>query len=121
MKTSNALDAASSSTYTVRIPTPLKQAFDEVASLHERNGSQLVREFMRDYVQANAKQASDHQQWFAQQVQATRQALKVGKQSSTPSSKVNAWLESWGTDAELQAPTQHSAQKAKPIAARKRA
>lgn len=121
MKTSNALDAASSSTYTVRIPTPLKQAFDEVASLHERNGSQLVREFMRDYVQANAKQASDHQQWFAQQVQATRQALKVGKQSSTPSSKVNAWLESWGTDAELQAPTQSTAQKAKPIAARKRA
>ena len=121
MRTSNELDAASSSTYTVRIPTPLKQAFDEVASLHERNGSQLVREFMRDYVQANAKQASDHQQWFAQQVQATRQALKAGKQSSTPSSKVNAWLDSWGTDAELQAPTQAVAQNTKPTAARKRA
>ena len=121
MRTSNDLDAASSSTYTVRIPTPLKQAFDEVASLHERNGSQLVREFMRNYVQANAKQASDHQQWFAQQVQATRQALKAGKQSSTPSSKVNVWLDSWGTDAELKAPTQRPAQKAKPIAARKRA
>ena len=65
MRASNLLDAASSSTYTVRIPTPLKQAFDEVASLQERNGSQLVREFMRDYVQANAKQASDHQTWFA--------------------------------------------------------
>ena len=121
MRTSNDLDAASSSSYTVRIPTPLKQAFDEVASLQERNGSQLVREFMRDYVQANAKQASDHQQWFAQQVQATRQALKTGKQSSTPSSKVNAWLDSWGTDVELQAPTQSTAQKTKPIAARKRA
>lgn len=121
MRASNSLDAASSSTYTVRIPTPLKQAFDEVASLQERNGSQLLREFMRDYVQANAKQASDHQQWFAQQVQTTRQALKAGKQSSTPAAKVNAWLDSWGTDAELQAPAQRSAQKAKPIAARKRA
>ena len=54
MRTSNGLDAASSSTYTVRIPIPLKQAFDEVASLQERNGSQLVREFIRDYVQADA-------------------------------------------------------------------
>lgn len=121
MRTSNDLDAASSSTYTVPIPKPLKQVFDEVASLHERNGSQLVREFMRDYVQANAKQASDHQQWFAQQVQATRQALKAGKQSSTPSSKVNAWLDSWGTDAELPAPTEPAAQNTKSIAARKRA
>ena len=121
MRASNGLDAASSSTCTVRIPTPLKQAFDEVASLQERNGSQLVREFMRDYVQSNAKQSSDHQQWFAQQGQATRQALKAGKQFSTPSSKVNAWLDSWGTDAELQAPTQGTAQKTKPIAARKRA
>ena len=120
MRTSNDLDAASSSTYTVRIPTPLKQAFDEVASLHERNGSQLVREFMRDYVQANAKQAGDRQQWFAEQVQATRQALKAGKQSSTPSVKVNAWLDSWGTDVELPVPTQRPAQKAKPIAVRNR-
>jgi predicted transcriptional regulator len=108
------------STYTVRIPTPLKQAFDEIASLHERNGSQLVREFMRDYVQANAKQASDHQQWFAQRVQATRQALKAGKQSSIPAAKVNAWLDSWGTDAELQAPSARSTSKARPVAARKR-
>ena len=121
MRTSSELDAASSSTYTVRIPTPLKQAFDEVASLQERNGSQLVREFMRDYVQANAKQASDHQQWFAQQVHATRQALKTGKQSSIPAAKVNAWLDSWGTDAELPAPIQAAAKNAKPMAARKRA
>ena len=111
MRTSNGLDAASSSTYTVRIPTPLKQAFDEVASLQERNGSQLVREFMRAYVQADAKQASEHQQWFAQQVQATRQALEAGKQFSTPSSKVNAWLDRWGTDAELKAQTQGPAKK----------
>jgi predicted transcriptional regulator len=121
MRVLNSLDAASSSTYTVRIPTPLKQAFDEVASLHERNGSQLVREFMRDYVRANAKQASDHQQWFAEQVQATRQALKAGKQSSTPAAKVNAWLDSWGTDAERPAPVSQAGGKAKPAAARKRA
>ena len=121
MKTSNALDAASSSTYTVRIPKPLKQAFDEVASLHERNGSQLVREFMRDYVQANAKQASDHQQWFAQQVHATRQALKSGKQSSLPAAKVNEWLDSWGTDGELQPPASRTPRKVTAAPARKRA
>ena len=76
---------------------------------------------MDDCAQANAMQASDHQQWFAHQVQTTRQALKTGKQLSTPSSEVNAWLDSWGTDAELQTPTQPAFQNAKPIAARKRA
>ena len=76
---------------------------------------------MDDCAQADAKQVSDHKQWFAQQVQTTRQALKPGKQFSTPSSEVNAWLDSWGTDAELQAPTQPAVQNAKPVTARKRA
>lgn len=115
MKTSASLDAAHSSTYTVRIPTPLKQAFDQVASLHERNGSQLVREFMRDYVQSNAKQAQAHGDWFAQQVNSTRQSLKAGKQGSASSDAVHAWLESWGTDAEIAAPKTRA--KAKPVAA----
>ena len=119
MKISNSLDAANSSTYTVRIPTPLKQAFDQVASLHERNGSQLVREFMRDYVQRNAKQADAHEQWFAHQVQATRQAVKTGKQSSASAAAVHAWLDSWGTESELQAPATLS--KAKSAAVGKRA
>jgi predicted transcriptional regulator len=104
MKTQSSLDAANSSTYTIRIPTPLKQAFDEVAGLHERNGSQLVREFMRDYVQSNAKQAQAHEAWFISQVNNTRQSLKAGKQASTPSESVHTWLESWGTAAELAAP-----------------
>jgi predicted transcriptional regulator len=128
MTTATSLDAANSSTYTVRIPTPLKLAFDQVASLHERNGSQLVREFMRDYVQTNAKQALEHEQWFAQQVQGTRQALKTGKQSSTPASAVHAWLESWGTEAETAAPgarskaqTQAKVSKSTNTPARKRA
>lgn len=108
MNSSTPLDTANSSTYTVRIPTPLKQAFDQVASLHERNGSQLVREFMRDYVQNNARQALAHEQWFAQQVQGTRQALKKGRQSATAAAAVHAWLESWGSAAELAAPAARS-------------
>lgn len=119
MKTATSLDAASSSTYTVRIPTPLKQAFDQVASLHERNGSQLVREFMRDYVQSNAKQALEHEQWFTQQVQATQAALKTGQQSSTPAAAVHAWLETWGTEAELPAPITQKKTKASAIPKRK--
>lgn len=102
---SNLLDSVNSSTYTVRVPTPLKQAFDQVASLHERNGSQLLREFMRDYVQSNAKKAQAHEEWFAQQVNSTRQSLNAGKQASTSLDSVHAWLESWGTDAEVAAPT----------------
>jgi len=121
MNTAIAPDATDSSTYTVRIPTALKQAFDQVAGLHERNGSQLLREFMRDYVQCNAQQALVHEAWFSQQVQATREGLKTGKQASAPEQAVHAWLESWESDTELVPPIVLA--KSKPIsgANRKRA
>ncbi len=121
MKTTTAPGSAGSSIYSVRIPSPLKQAFDQVAALHERNGSQLVREFMREYVQSNAKQALAHEQWFSQQVQTTRKAVHVGKQSSLPAAAVHAWLATWGADAEGAAPgTVRPGRKASAGAGRKR-
>lgn len=113
MKTTTA--AVDSTTYTVRVPTPLKKAFDSVATLQERNGSQLLREFMRDYVQRNAGQALTHEDWFRQQVEKTRASIKAGRQATVAADDVHAWLDSWGTEAEISAPAAglHSSRRAK--------
>ncbi len=71
--------------------------------------------------QANAKQTSDHQQWFAQQVQATRKALKTGAQSSAPAEQVHAWLDSWGKDGELSVPAKRPSRNTTSAKAPKRA
>jgi predicted transcriptional regulator len=113
MKTTTS--AADSTTYTVRVPTPLKKAFDSVAILQERNGSQLLREFMRDYVQRNAGQALTHEDWFRQQVEKTRASIKAGRQATVAADDVHAWLDSWGTEAEKSARAAglHSSRRAK--------
>lgn len=40
---------------TARVPADLKKAFDEAASRNDRTASQLIRDFMREYVRANAQ------------------------------------------------------------------
>ncbi len=39
------------STFTIRVDDHLKEAFTEAARISDRTGAQLVRDFMRDYVQ----------------------------------------------------------------------
>ena len=119
MKTTTPVPA--STTYTVRVPAPLKKAFDSVATLQERNGSQLLREFMRDYVQRNAGQALAHQDWFRQQVERTRASVKASRQTTFAADDVHAWLNSWGTEAEISAPAagRRISRRAKPARASK--
>lgn len=57
-------------TFTFRVDEELKAAFTNVAKAHDRPGSQLLRDFMRDYV---AK--AQHDAWFRAEVeQAMREA-----------------------------------------------
>lgn len=39
-----------STTYTIRVPEELKLAFEEATKANDRRGSQIVRDFMRQYV-----------------------------------------------------------------------
>ena len=43
------------STYTIRVPTTLKKAFDEAVKANDRSGSQEIREFMRQYIKKHAQ------------------------------------------------------------------
>jgi predicted transcriptional regulator len=51
-------------TFTFRVDEDLKTAFISVAKAHDRPGSQLLRDFMRDYV---AK--AEHDAWFRAEVE----------------------------------------------------
>lgn len=41
--------------YEIRLPDSLKKAFIEAAKRQDRDGAQLLRDFMRDYVRKNAQ------------------------------------------------------------------
>ena len=51
-------------TFTFRVGQELKTAFTEAARANNRPGSQLLRDFMRDYVER-----SEHQAWFRAEVE----------------------------------------------------
>ncbi len=55
-------------TFTFRVDQELKKAFTEAARTNDRPGSQLLRDFMRDYVEC-----AEHDAWFRAEV---KQSLK---------------------------------------------
>lgn len=57
----------------LRIDAELKDAFMAAAKNMDRNGSQLIRDFMRQTVERQ------HNAWFREQVDAGRQQLERGE------------------------------------------
>lgn len=57
----------------LRIDAELKDAFMAAAKSMDRNGSQLIRDFMRQTVERQ------HNAWFREQVNAGRQQLEHGE------------------------------------------
>ncbi len=51
-------------TFTFRVDEKLKDAFTKAARANDRPGSQLLRDFMRDYVAR-----SEHDAWFRSEVE----------------------------------------------------
>jgi predicted transcriptional regulator len=51
-------------TFTFRVDYKLKDAFTEAARANDRPGSQLLRDFMRDYVER-----AEHDVWFRAEVE----------------------------------------------------
>ncbi|MGK6314522.1 CopG family ribbon-helix-helix protein [Neorhizobium sp. DT-125] len=54
-------------TFTFRVEEELKAAFSEAAKAQDQTDAQLLRAFMRDYVQR--QQAAEYDKWFHQKVQ----------------------------------------------------
>jgi len=55
------------STVVVRVDDDLKDAFADAAKAADRTTSQLLRDFMRDFVKSRAN-AEEHDKWFRDRV-----------------------------------------------------
>jgi len=55
-------------TITIRVEPELKAAFSRAASARERTDQDLLREFMRDFVETQ-RTDSEYEEWFRRQVQ----------------------------------------------------
>lgn len=68
----------SQATFTFRVDENLKEAFSAIAQAQDRSGAQLLRDFMREYVQTNADKIS-YDQWFKAKVEAGRESALRGE------------------------------------------
>ena len=64
-------------TFTLRADESLKNQFSPVAKAQDRTGAQLLRDFMREYVQRQQTDV-EHDTWFRRQVQMGLDAAQAG-------------------------------------------
>ena len=64
-------------TFTFRVDEALKAEFSMAAKAHDRNGAQLLRDFMREFVQQQ-RESAEHDAWFRQQVQIGLDSANAG-------------------------------------------
>lgn len=81
----------SESTFTIRVDDHLKEAFSEAARISDRTGAQLIRDFMRDYVQTTREKA-EYEEWFKAKVAAGLHAIEQGRVLSGAEVKERAKL-----------------------------
>jgi len=67
----------SDATFTFRVDETLKNEFASVAKAHDRTGAQLLRDFMRDYVQSQ-QGAADYDAWLRAKVEQSRASADAG-------------------------------------------
>ena len=79
------------STFTIRVDDQLKDAFTEAAKINDRTGAQLLREFMREYVQA-AREKDEYEEWFTAKVEAGLKAVQEGRVLSSDEVRERARL-----------------------------
>ena len=64
-------------TVVVRVDDGLRDAFAKAAKAIDRTTSQLLRDFMRDFVRKQAEQA-EYDDWVRQKVETGRAAIRAG-------------------------------------------
>ncbi|MFW8564832.1 CopG family ribbon-helix-helix protein [Orrella sp. 11846] len=76
----------SQATFTFRVDETLKNEFAMAAKARDRTGAQLLRDFMREFVQQ--QEAAEHDVWFRRQVQAGLESANAGR--LVPAAEVEA-------------------------------
>lgn len=68
----------SEATFTFRVDQALKSQFAQAAKFRDRSGAQLLRDFMRDFVQQQ-QEAAEHDAWFRREVQTGIDSANAGE------------------------------------------
>jgi predicted transcriptional regulator len=76
----------SEATFTFRVDETLKTEFSTAAKARDRSGAQLLRDFMREFVQQ--QEATTHDAWFRRQVQIGLDSANAG--NLIPATEVEA-------------------------------
>ncbi len=74
-------------TFTFRVDKALKSQFAQAAKSRDRSGAQLLRDFMRAFVQQQ-QEVAEHDAWFREQVQVGLDSANAGK--LVPAAEVEA-------------------------------
>ena len=82
----------SEATFTFRVDQSLKNEFSTAAKARDRSGAQLLRDFMREFVQQQ-QEAAAHDAWFRRQVQIGLDSANAG--DVIPAAEVEAEAEAW--------------------------
>lgn len=90
----------SEATFTFRVEETLKNEFASAAKARDRTGAQLLRDFMREFVQQQ-REAAEHDAWFRRQVQAGLDAANAG--DLVPDEQVEAEAEAWRAEMQRKA------------------
>lgn len=72
-------------TFTFRVDEALKSAFTDAAKAHDRPGSQLLRDFMREYVEK-----AEYDAWFRAEVEAALREADDPNAEWVPNEQVEA-------------------------------
>jgi predicted transcriptional regulator len=81
------------STFTFHVDESLKSEFTTAARAGDRDGADLLREYMRDFVRRQGMTDADHDTWFERQVRAGQNAANAGEVISAE--EVEAELAQW--------------------------
>lgn len=74
-------------TFTFRVDKTLKNEFATAAKARDRTGAQLLRDFMREFVQMQ-QEIVEHDAWFRREVQTGLDSANAGR--LVPASEVEA-------------------------------
>ncbi|MDR0780834.1 MAG: hypothetical protein LBF16_09090 [Pseudomonadales bacterium] len=77
----------SEASFTFRVDESLKAEFTQAAKTHDRTGAQLLRDFMRDFIQQQ-QEAAEYDAWFRHQVQSSLDSANAGR--LVPAAEVEA-------------------------------
>lgn len=91
----------SETTFTFRVDETLKNEFATAAKARDRNGAQLLRDFMRDFVRQQ-QDAAEHDAWFRCQVQVGLDSASAG--DVIPAEEVEAEAAAWRAETRRKLP-----------------